>query len=79
MVGDHILSGDYVVVEKRPNALPGEVVVALLPDGTATLKRFYREPDGRVRLQPANASHAPLYVNRVEVQGVVRGVIRRWR
>ena len=79
MVGDHILSGDYVVVEKRPNALPGEVVVALLPDGTATLKRFYREPDGRIRLQPANASHAPLYVNRVEVQGVVRGVIRRWR
>lgn len=79
MVDDHILSGDYVVVEKRETAPDGEVVVAQLPDGTATLKRLYHERDGRIRLQPANASLAPLFVRNVEVRGVVRGVVRRWR
>jgi len=78
MVDDHILGGDYVVVEKRRDAPDGEVVVALLPDGTATLKRLYRE-GGRIRLQPANAAMAPVYVDDVDIQGVVRGVVRRWR
>lgn len=76
MVEDGIFDGDYVVVEKRQTAEDGETVVALLPDGTATLKRIYRER-GRVRLQPANAAMKPVYAKDVVVQGVVTGVIRK--
>ena len=72
---DGIFDGDYVVVERRHAAENGETVVALLPDNTATLKRFYREKD-RIRLQPANAAMSPIYVQEVEIQGVARGVFR---
>ncbi len=75
MVEDGIFDGDYVVVEKREVAEDGETVVALLPDGSATLKRFYREK-GRIRLQPANPKLKPMYTKKVTIQGVVRGVIR---
>ena len=75
MIEDGILDGDYVVVERRSTARNGETVVALLPDNTATLKRFYREK-GRVRLQPANVDMAPIYAKEVEIQGIVRGVFR---
>ena len=78
MIGDGILDGDYVVVEKRATASDGETVVALLPDGLATLKRFYREK-GRVRLQPANPKMKPMRFKDVTVQGVVRGVVRMVR
>jgi repressor LexA len=76
MISDHIRDGDYVLVEKRGTARDGETVVALLPDGEVTLKRFYREPD-RIRLQPANPAMEPIYVNDVQVQGVVVGILRR--
>ncbi len=76
MIEDAICDGDLVMIERRETANNGETVVAVLPDEQTTLKRFYRE-DGRIRLQPANASMEPIFVNEVEVRGVVIGVIRR--
>ena len=78
MIEDHIADGDMVVVEQRSTARAGEIVVALLSDGTATLKRFFKEKD-RVRLQPANSSMQPIYINDdVKIQGVVIGVLRSY-
>jgi len=76
MIEDHIRDGDYVIVERTPSARNGETVVALLDGGEATLKRLYRE-NGKVRLQPANGTMAPIVVDRVDVQGVVVGVFRK--
>jgi len=78
MIEDSIRDGDMVLVERRSDPAQGETVVAVLPGETATLKRFYREPDGRVRLQPANEALEPLLVDQVEIRGVVIGVIRRY-
>lgn len=78
MIEDGILSGDYVVVERNPSPRSGEVVVALLENTYATLKRFYPEK-GRIRLQPANSSMRPIYVKDVIIQGVVRAVIRDFK
>ena len=78
MIEDSIRDGDMVLVERRSNPAAGETVVAVLPGETATLKRFYLEPDGRIRLQPANAALAPILVDEVEIRGVVIGVIRRY-
>lgn len=80
MIDDHLCDGDYVVIERRETARNGEQVVALLDTGEATLKRFYKEPGNRVRLQPANASMEPRIVDadRVKVQGVVIGVLRSY-
>jgi repressor LexA len=75
MIEDHICDGDYVVCERRNTARNGETVVALLPDGEATLKRFYREKDG-IRLQPANPAFEPILVKDCQIQGVVIGVLR---
>jgi repressor LexA len=75
MIEDGILDGDFVVVEKATKAENGQTVVALLSDGSATLKRFYREKK-RIRLQPANPDLKPLYVKKVTIQGIVRGVVR---
>ena len=77
MVEDNICDGDYVVCEQRETARDGETVVALLDEGEATLKRYYREPDG-IRLQPANPKYQPIRVKDVKVQGVVVGVVRRF-
>lgn len=77
MIDDGIREGDLVLVERRANAHNGEIVVAVLPDETATLKRFYREGD-RVRLQPANPNLQPRIVDAVEIRGVVLGVLRRY-
>jgi repressor LexA len=76
MIDDHIQDGDYVICERRAQADNGEIVVALLGQGEATLKRIYREKN-RVRLQPANSEFRPIYVDHVEIQGVVVGVIRK--
>ena len=78
MIEDSIRDGDMVLVERRSDPAQGETVVAVLPGETATLKRYYREHDGRVRLQPANASLSPILVDEVEVRGVVIGVLRRY-
>jgi repressor LexA len=77
MIDDHIQDGDYVVCERREDAHNGEMVVALLDDGEATLKRFYREKGGRIRLQPANIAFKPIFLDDVRIQGVVVGVIRK--
>ena len=76
MIEDHIDDGDYVVIQQQDTARDGEIVVALLEDNTATLKRLYRERE-RVRLQPANGSMQPIYARDVRIQGKVIGVIRR--
>ena len=78
MRDEGILDGDYVIVERRETAQNGERVVALLPNGESTLKSFFREPDGRIRLQPANPEFDPIVVNDCKVQGVVVGVMRRY-
>ena len=78
MIEDSIRDGDLVLVERRSNPSPGETVVAVLPGENATLKRYYPQPDGRVRLQPANASMDPILTDQVEVRGIVIGVIRRY-
>ena len=78
MIEDHIDEGDYVVVRKQPTARNGEIVVALVDEGSeATLKRYFRETN-RIRLQPANAAMEPIYADRVEIRGVVTGVIRQY-
>lgn len=81
MIEDHLCDGDYVVIERRENARNGEQVVALLDSGEATLKRYYKEPGNRVRLQPANHTMEPRIVeaDRVRVQGVVIGVLRSYQ
>lgn len=76
MIEDHITPGDWVVVKRQQAARDGEIVVALVDNGEATLKRIYRDR-GRIRLQPANSSMEPIYVDRVEIQGKVVGLIRR--
>jgi repressor LexA len=76
MIEDHIDNGDYVVIQPQDTARDGEIVVAILDDNTATLKRFYKERD-RVRLQPANSEMEPIYARDVKIQGKVIGVIRR--
>jgi repressor LexA len=80
MIDDHILNGDYVVVEPTQVANPGEIVVALVGNEDATLKRFYREPGGKIRLQPANSEMAPMIfpASEVKIQGRVVGVLRKY-
>ncbi len=78
MIDEQIRDGDLVVIERRETARDGETVVALLDNGEATLKKFYREK-GRIRLQPANADYAPIYTDKVHIQGVVIGVLRLCR
>jgi repressor LexA len=77
MIGDQIADGDLVLVEPRKTASDGDTVVAVLPEGDATLKRLYRE-EGRYRLQPSNPTMEPIYTEDLEIRGVVRGVLRRY-
>lgn len=80
MVDEQIRDGDFVVINERQAADNGETVIALIDNSAATVKRFYRERDGRIRLQPANETMQPMYVheNDVTIQGVVVGVLRRY-
>jgi len=79
MIDDGIHDGDFVVVNRREKASNGEMVAALL-NGEATLKRFYREADGRIRLQPANERMKPIWVAEgdLKVQGIVVGLMRKY-
>lgn len=77
MIEEGILDGDYVVIEEQSTANNGEIVVALLENSLATLKRYYKEPN-RVRLEPANAAMEPIYATSVQIQGKCVGVIRRF-
>ncbi len=75
MIDAAILDGDLIVVEPRPTAINGEIVVAMI-DGEATVKRYFRE-DGRIRLQPENAAMEPIYAEDVTIVGRVEAVIRK--
>ena len=77
MIEDGILDGDFVVIEQKENANNGEIVVAILENGFATLKRFFKEAT-RIRLEPANAQMAPIFAKEVQIQGKVVGVIRKY-
>lgn len=77
MIEASILDGDFVVVEHRETAENGDIVVALLNDNFATLKRFYQETD-HVRLEPANSSMNPIRTRNVKIQGKVVGVVRKY-
>ncbi len=77
MIEEQIRDGDYVVVEQEESANNGDIVVALLDNGMATLKRFFREAT-RVRLEPANAKMSPIFVKNVRIQGKVVGLVRRY-
>jgi len=80
MIEEQIRDGDFVVVNERQRADNGEMVIALVNGTSATVKKYYRERDGRIRLQPANDTMAPIYVheNDVSIQGIVVGVLRRY-
>jgi repressor LexA len=80
MVEDHICDGDYVLIARSETARDGDIVVALVDNLETTLKRFYKEPGDRVRLQPANAAMQPIYVaaSSVAIQGKVLAVLRRY-
>jgi len=76
MINAGILDGDYIVVQRQPDARNGEIVVALVGDEDATVKRFFRE-GGRIRLQPENDSMQPTYPEQVAILGTVKAVMRR--
>ena len=80
MIDEQIRDGDFVVVNERRSADNGEMVIALMNGASATVKKFYRERDGRIRLQPANETMPPMYVheNDISIQGIVVGVLRRY-
>lgn len=78
MIDAHICDGDYVIVQKQSEAQDGEIVVALTGDGEATVKYFHPEKK-RVRLQPANKRLKPIFLDSVEILGVVVGIVRNSR
>lgn len=78
MIEEGILDGDFVVIEEQTGANNGEIVVAILENGFATLKKYYKEA-ARIRLEPANSSMEPIYATDVKIQGKCVGVIRRFQ
>ncbi len=77
MIEDGIHDGDYVLIEKVHEAQEGEIIVAIVDDNLATLKRFHRE-NGKIVLKPANAKMDPIYPNSLKIQGRVVGLVRRF-
>lgn len=77
MIEEGILDGDFVVVEEKEIANNGDIVVAILENGFATLKKFFKEAT-RIRLEPANSKMAPIFAKNVKIQGKVVGVLRRF-
>jgi repressor LexA len=78
MIEAGIFDSDLVIVHKTPFAKNGDIVVALLDDGEATVKRFYREVNGRVRLQPENPAFQPIYPTQISILGEVIGLVRKF-
>jgi repressor LexA len=81
MIEDHICDGDVILLEKVSEAHDGDIVVALVAGAETTLKRFFREPNGVVRLQPANSALEPILVpaGEVQVQGRLIAVLRKYK
>lgn len=80
MIEEQIRDGDYVIVEDRKTAENGEMVIALIDEQETTLKKFYRERNGMIRLQPANPEMKPFVVaaDRMKIQGIVIGILRKY-
>lgn len=77
LIEDGILDGDYVIIEKTQNVFDGDIVVAIVDDNLATLKKFYKE-NGRVVLKPANCLMEPIYPNSLTIQGKICALIRKF-
>lgn len=77
MIEEGILDGDYVVIQHQTDAKNGDIVVALLPNGLATLKRIFFERD-RIKLMPANSTMSPIFTTHVKIQGKCVGVVRKY-
>lgn len=77
MIEDGILDGDFVVIERVTHAKNGEIVVALVDDNLATLKKFYHE-GGHIVLKPANSQMEPIYPKNIRIQGKVVGLVRKF-
>jgi repressor LexA len=78
MIEEGILDGDFVVIEKMDTAINGDIVVAIVDDNLATLKKFYKEND-RVVLRPANSEMSPIYPTSLTIQGKVVGLVRKFQ
>ena len=79
MIEEGILDGDFVVIEKTDMANNGDIVVALVDDNLATLKKYYQEDDGKIVLRPANSTMEPIYPNSLKIQGIAVGIVRRFK
>lgn len=77
MINEGIDTGDYVICKKSSHASDGQMVVAIVDEDTATVKRFYREPN-RIRLEPANDGYEPIFTDNCRIEGVVLGSIKRF-
>lgn len=77
MIDDGINNGDYVICRRSLSARDGQLVIAIVDNDSATVKRFYKEPD-RVRLEPANKNYAPIYATNCRIEGVVVGLLRKF-
>jgi len=77
MIDDGIFDGDYVVIQHQQDAKNGDIVVALLPNGLATLKRIYFEKD-KIKLMPSNSTMSPIFTTHVKIQGKCVGLIRKF-
>ena len=77
MIGDGIYDGDTVICKRCQIAKSGDLVVAIVDEESATVKRFFKEPD-RVRLEPSNADYEPIYTDNCRIAGTVMGLMRRF-
>ena len=77
MIDEHIADGDFVIIRKQEQARDGQIVAVRDEDGEATLKRFYRERN-RIRLEPANKAMKPIFRDRVNILGILVGVVRKY-
>lgn len=80
MIEENIQDGDIIIVASQKTAENGQMVVALIDGNYATVKKFYREPDF-IRLEPANPQFKPIFIKtpeRIQIQGIVRGLIRKY-
>lgn len=77
MIDAHIADGDYVIIRRQEQARDGQIVAVLDAEGEATLKTFFKEKN-RVRLEPANKTMKPIYRDKVDILGVLVGVVRKY-
>ena len=77
MIEEHIADGDYVIIHSRSTARDGQIVAVRDDEGEATLKRFFKEKN-RFRLEPANKTMKPIYRDKVDIIGVLVGVVRKY-